>query len=71
MSFRTLSRDKNFTNDFNFVTFKNPSEAYLKEVGINRIPALVFIRPKMDTFFEIDNAESLITVEYTGRFFYQ
>lgn len=71
MSFRTLARDKNFTNDFNFVTFKDPGDEFLAHVGIKRIPALVFMRPKMDTFFDVENAENLITVEYGGRFFYQ
>jgi hypothetical protein len=71
MSFRTLSRDKNFTNDFNFVTFKNPSDEFMSHAGVNRLPALVFVRPKMDSFFEVENAENLITVEYGGKFFYQ
>jgi hypothetical protein len=71
MSFRTLARNKSFTSDFNFVTFKNPDEEFLKQVGVVKIPSIVFIRPKMDSFFNIDQAESMITVEYAGRFFYQ
>ena len=71
MSFRILSKNRTFTDDFNFVTFKNPSEEFLKHIELEKIPAIVFFRPKMDSFFNLDNSENLISVEYGGKFFYQ
>ena len=70
MSFRTLARNDSFTKDFNFVTFKAPSEQFLKQINLNRIPAIMFFRPKMDSFFDLDNSENLVSVEYAGKFFF-
>lgn len=37
---------------------------------MEKIPAIVFFRPKLDSFFNLENAEELITLEYGGKFFY-
>ena len=71
MSFRILSKNKTFTDDFNFVTLKNPSDKFLEHIQLEKIPAIVFFRPKMDTFFNLDNSENLVSVEYGGKFFFQ
>lgn len=69
MTYRLLARKANYTKDFIFLTMKNPNEGFLKNINVDRLPQIVFIKPDYNSDYEsVDDIPELIPIRYAGRF---